>query len=269
MWLVRIEDIDPPREKPGASEQILATLESFGLEWDGDVVFQSTRREVYRSIVDDLLRQERAYRCTCTRSEIRDHNLRQSGNASTRYPGICRTGVKHAGRRSAIRLNVPSVSIQFEDREIGTYSQNIAKAGGDFTIRRRDGLYAYQLAVVVDDAEQQITEVVRGQDLLELTPGQIYLQRVLGLPTPGYLHLPLVKTPAGEKLSKQTGALPLDPARAPELLHSALSFLKLSPADDLRHAAVEEQLSWAITKWAERSRSPSGESGADNSNALE
>ncbi len=268
-WLVRIEDIDPPREQPGATAQILAALESFGLEWDGALLYQSSRYDTYRSVVSDLIRQGNAYPCTCTRSEIRAHNLRHTGSASTRYPGICREGVSHPGRRPAIRLNVPSVAIQFEDREVGSYCQNIAEVGGDFALRRRDDLYAYQLAVVVDDAEQEITEVVRGQDLLELTPGQIYLQQVLGLTTPDYLHLPLVKTPAGEKLSKQTGALPLDLARTPELLHSALAFLHLSPEAEQRHAAVTEQLSWAIDKWPDRSCGSTMESASGGASALE
>jgi glutamyl-Q tRNA(Asp) synthetase len=268
-WLLRIEDIDPPREVAGASDQILRTLEAFGLRWDGSVVYQSDRLSLYEDALADLLDRGLAYPCSCTRKEIQAENLASTGRASTVYPGLCRAGPLAANRRRrAIRIRVPDERIEFLDSEVGVFGRRLAFDCGDFALRRRDGLYAYQLVVVVDDAEQDVTEVVRGQDLLDSTPGQIFLQRQLGLPTPRYMHLPLVKTPQGEKLSKQTGAGPLDEKQAPELLHAAMSFLGLAVPEKLALAPVREQLEWGTAAWVER-RTPHRSGAAFGAKPLE
>jgi glutamyl-Q tRNA(Asp) synthetase len=251
---VRIEDIDPPREVPGAVHDILRTLEAFALEWDEPVVFQSQRTEHYEKAIGDLAALGLAYPCSCTRKEIQSHNLERLGRSSTVYPGLCRTGPLNIGRRrKAVRLRVPEERIEFEDREAGPCGQDLAVECGDFALKRRDGLYAYQLAVVVDDAAQAITEVVRGRDLLDCTPGQILLQRQLGLPTPDYLHLPLVLTKDGEKLSKQTGAIALNTGRATQLLYQSLLFLGLPAPEELAGSPPAEQLTWAAAHWQLRS----------------
>lgn len=255
-WYVRIEDIDPPREVPGASDDILRTLEAYGLKWDSEVVYQSRRIGHYDSALRTLVHEGLAYPCSCTRQEIRKHNARQRGRATTVYPGLCRSGPLRPDRDRAYRCRVTGTRIEFADREAGTFAMHLGDECGDFVLKRRDGLFAYQLAVVVDDAGQQITEVVRGQDLLDSTPGQIYLQQVLGLPTPDYMHLPLVTNEAGQKLSKQTGARPLTVADAPPTLHAALCFLGLSPPPELRNAAVEEIVDWGVFHWSSRRPSP-------------
>ena len=254
-WYVRIEDIDPPREVPGASDDILRTLESYGLNWDSEVVYQSQRTDHYSSALRNLEREGLAYPCSCTRREIREHNARHRGRATTVYPGLCRSGPLRPDRDTAYRLRITGNRIEFADQEVGVFAMHLREDCGDFVLKRRDGLFAYQLAVVVDDADQQITEVVRGQDLLDSTPGQIYLQHVLGLPTPAYMHLPLVRNDAGQKLSKQTGARPLTTAEAPSTLHAALCFLGLSPSADLRNAAVEEIVDWGVRHWSCRTPS--------------
>lgn len=252
LWYVRMEDIDPPREQPGAADEILRALEWHGLEWDGEVVYQSLRLDRYSAAIEDLVARGLAYACTCTRSEIKAHNLRTTGSARTIYPGLCRTGPRRPGRRAALRLMVPDEIIEFTDLEVGPIRQDLRRHSGDFVLRRRDSLYAYQLAVVVDDAAQGITEVVRGQDLLDSTPGQIVLQQALGLPTPRYLHLPLVLSASGDKLSKQTGAPGLRREDAGRSVGAALDFLGLDPPTDIRRAAIAELLAWGIRQWPRR-----------------
>ena len=210
-WLVRIEDVDPPRVLAGAADDILRTLEAFGFEWDGPVMYQSRRDPAYRERLDQLLRQDLVYPCTCSRKQLAGHARR--GVDGPIYPGTCR------GRRSgpvpaALRLRVPQGRIVFEDGLQGRIACAVAEECGDFVLRRADGVWSYQLAVVADDAEQGISHVVRGADLLASTPRQIVLQRLLDLPTPAYLHLPVVLDPRGDKLSKQTLAERVD-ARAP------------------------------------------------------
>jgi glutamyl-Q tRNA(Asp) synthetase len=209
-WLVRIEDLDTPRTVPGAADDILRTLERFGLEWDGPVLYQSTRIDAYEAALDQLRRRDLAFPCTCSRKDIGE-----------RYPGTCRTGPR--GSRDALswRFRVSGETVEFEDRRLGPQRQNVEEYVGDFVLKRADGLFAYQLAVVVDDAAQGITDIVRGEDLLDSTARQIQLQRSLGYPQPRYLHLPVVNNELGQKLSKQTGAAALDPARVPELLEQA------------------------------------------------
>ncbi len=207
-WLVRIEDLDPPREVAGASRQILDALAACGLAGDEPPVFQSTRGDLYQQALERLAAAGLVYGCACSRAEIAEAQ-RGLGLPGHIYPGTCRAGTGGRPVR-ALRVRVPDEVVGFVDRACGPYAQNLAREVGDFIVRRADGWWAYQLAVVVDDGEQRITDVVRGADLLENTPRQIWLQRTLDLPTPRYLHVPVVTTAQGEKLSKQTGAAALD-----------------------------------------------------------
>lgn len=246
-WLVRMEDLDPPREVPGAADQILRLLEAYGLGWDGEVLYQSRRAELYRSILERLQEAGHAYECGCSRKEIAASA--PSGAVGPIYPGTCRGGLATGRIARAIRLRTHDEVIELEDRVQGPLRQRLESEIGDFVILRGDGLFAYQLAVVVDDAAQGITEIVRGADLLTSTPRQVFLQHVLGLATPSYLHVPVAVTPDGDKLSKQTlaPALPLnDPV--PHLL-DALGFLNQRPPLELRAAGLEELWDWAIRHW--------------------
>jgi glutamyl-Q tRNA(Asp) synthetase len=222
-WLVRIEDVDVTRTVPGASEQILRALEAFGLHWDGVVVRQSDRTERYRESLERLANAGLAYRCRCSRREIADSGL--AGIDGPIYPGTCRGLELDASLEGSDRLRVPEGRIAFQDRRMGTVSQDVARQIGDFILRRRDGLFAYQLAVVVDDADQGITDIVRGSDLLLSTPRQILLQHCLSLPTPRYLHIPVATDAAGNKLSKQMHAAPIDPTQPASTLKKVLAFL--------------------------------------------
>jgi glutamyl-Q tRNA(Asp) synthetase len=210
-WVVRIEDIDPPREVPGAAREILATLDDVGLVSDEPVLWQHARSEAYRDALDALLASSCAYRCACSRREVELASQARKRPPGV-YPGTCRNRALGSDARS-VRLRVPDPPadlIAFVDRAAGRHAQPLAHEVGDFVLFRADGLWAYQLAVVVDDGAQQITDVVRGADLIDNTPRQIWLQHCLGLPTPRYLHLPVVTNAQGEKLSKQTGARALD-----------------------------------------------------------
>jgi len=212
-WLLRIDDLDPPREAPHAVDEILRALERLGLGWDGPVRRQSARHARYAEVLEDLLRRGFAYPCACTRKELEDSALAVDG--ARVYPGTCRRGL--AGRPArAVRLRTHDAPIGFEDAVQGTIEQRVESTVGDFVLRRADGLWAYQLAVVVDDFDDGVTHVVRGADLLDSTARQIHLQRLLGARAPRYAHVPVAVNAAGEKLSKQTGARPLDlsdPAR--------------------------------------------------------
>jgi len=227
-WLLRMEDLDKPREQPGAADAILRTLEALGLHWDGAVEQQSRRTERYRAALASL--GALTYPCGCTRSEIADSALAIDG--ARVYQGNCRAGLTAGKTARAIRIKAEG-EIRFADRVQGEQRQRLERDVGDFVLCRADGQFAYQLAVVVDDAEQGVTEVVRGADLLDSTARQIYLQRRLGLPTPGYLHVPVAVNAAGEKLSKQTGAPAIDPARGGEALRRAFAFLGQPETDDL------------------------------------
>jgi glutamyl-Q tRNA(Asp) synthetase len=222
-WLVRIEDLDPPREVPGAANDILHTLEAFGFEWDGPVIYQSQRLEAYEDAVSDLLARGLAYPCGCSRKEIALAG--ETGIEGPIYPGTCRRGLPQGKKGRAIRLRTHSEAIVFEDRLQGMVTQSVEKEIGDFVIRRADGHFAYQLAVVVDDAWQGITHIVRGADLLLSTPRQLQLQALLGLDTPYYTHLPLVLDESGKKLSKQAKSLPVDPNNPLPSLIASLKFL--------------------------------------------
>jgi len=239
-WLVRIEDVDETRTVPGAADDILRSLGAFALHWDGEVVWQSRRKPLYEAALDRLRAAGLAYRCRCSRKEIADSGLR--GIEGAVYPGTCRGLGLDLSVPGADRFLVPPGSVAFSDRVQGRIAQDVERDVGDFVLKRRDGLHAYQLAVVVDDAGQAIDHVVRGADLLQSTPRQILLQRALGFPTPAYLHFPVAANAAGEKLSKQTLAGPVDPRRAGLLVTQALEFLGQpvlagTPAEMLAQAA--------------------------------
>lgn len=240
-WLVRMEDLDPPREVPGAADAILSALKAHGLESDEQAMWQSHRHLAYQNLIDQLLDSGHAYYCTCSRSE-----LRASGGI---YTGRCRGTNRQPTKEAAIRVYVADECIRLEDTIQGTYCQNPATSFGDFVLRRKDLLYAYQLAVVADDAEQRITHVVRGSDLLESTPRQIYLQRLLSYPTPHYAHIPVITNTLGQKLSKQTFASPLVNANATDNLLAALAFLQQPPPPKDIRGAVRDILDWAIRHW--------------------
>jgi glutamyl-Q tRNA(Asp) synthetase len=248
-WLVRMEDLDPPREAPGAADDILRTLEACGFEWDGEVLYQSRRRDAYETALEMLRHQDVLYACGCTRREIADSSIH--GIDGPVYPGTCRTGLKNARATCALRVRTDNAVIEFDDRIQGVLRSRLESEVGDFVVRRADGVHAYQLAVVVDDAAQGITEVVRGADLLASTARQIHLQRVLGLPTPRYLHLPAALNAAGEKLSKQTYAPPLPKTGIVTELWRALDFLGQSPPPEWRGATPSEFWTAASSRWSE------------------
>ena len=239
-WLLRMEDLDPPREMPGAQAAILQALEAYGFEWDEHLVRQSERLDIYNSLIERLMQDGHAYACTCSRKQLEPFN--------GLYPGFCRA----AGRdthAAAIRLRVPDGRYGFNDRVQGEFHQYLGREVGDFVIRRRDGLIAYQLAVVLDDAWQGITDVVRGADLLDSTPRQLYLQELLGLPQPRYLHVPLIVQPDGHKLGKRYRSPPLQPAEATPLLLRALRALGQPTISELEDAPPAEVLNWATPHW--------------------
>ncbi len=246
-WLLRIEDVDAPRTAPGATTAILRALERYGLHWDGPVVYQSQRIAHYQAALESLLAAGLAYPCTCTRRELAGCPRGRDG--APIYPGTCRAGPRRLDRPPAFRLRVTDALIQFHDAIQGHYRQRLAREVGDFVLRRADGLFAYQLAVVVDDAAQGVTQVMRGADLLDSTPRQIVLQRLLGLPTPDYAHLPVVVDARGDKLSKQTGAPPLDERHPVPTLWAALRFLGQQPPPELAGETVPAIIAWAVAHW--------------------
>ncbi len=231
-WLVRIEDLDAPRTLPGAADDILRTLDRLGLGWDGPVLYQSQRSARYKAALESL----DTYWCGCTRREIADSSIGRASDGAQIYPGTCREGLAPGKTPRALRVRTGTEEIVFADRVQGPQRQILAREIGDFVLLRADGQFAYQLAVVVDDAEQGVTDVVRGADLLDSTPRQIYLQRLLGYAMPRYLHVPAAVNAAGDKLSKQTGARPVNTARKSEELRRALAFLGQPESEDLAHA---------------------------------
>jgi len=248
-WLVRMEDLDKPREMPGSANDILQTLEAFGFEWETPVSYQSQRTEAYESALNSLSSKGLIYPCACTRKEIADSATIQHGIDGIIYPGICRNGLPEGKSARAWRIKAADQTISFDDQVQGLICQNIAREIGDFVLKRADGLHAYQLAVVVDDAEQKITHVVRGADLLDSTSRQIYLQQQLGLVTPNYAHIPVASNANGEKLSKQTLARPLSKELAPELLFLALNFLQQNPPESLKSETIRHIWDWAKQNW--------------------
>ena len=255
-WLVRIEDVDTPRCRPGAAQQMLAQLAACGLQPDAPVLYQSMRDSAYQVAVDELRARGWAYRCTCTRRQIELASTPLSGprarHAERVYPGICRNA-GHNDPRSAIRLLATastqppwqSLHIEWSDRRLGMQHQDVTHDVGDFVLRRADALWAYQLAVVIDDAAQGVTHVVRGEDLADNTPRQIHLQRVLGLATPAYLHVPLLLGADGEKLSKRNGARALDVSDPARALRGAATCLGLT----FERAPLAETLAQGVAMW--------------------
>ena len=258
-WLVRMEDLDAPRCVAGAADDILRTLDTFGLHRDGELIYQSQRTEAYEEALQRLKDNGAAYPCCCTRREIADSALH--GIEGPVYPGTCRQGIPagREGRAWRVRTDLPSLlagegvgergRIEFTDTLQGHVAQHLETDIGDFIVKRADGLFAYQLAVVVDDAFQNITHVVRGADLLHSTPRQIHLQRLLGFPTPHYLHLPIAVNAQGEKLSKQTLAPAIAADDVVVTLISVLDFLRQQPPAELRQGNVGEVLGWAVENW--------------------
>jgi glutamyl-Q tRNA(Asp) synthetase len=257
-WLVRIEDVDEGRSVAGAAEQALALLQRLGMRWDGEVLWQSARGELYQQAAARL--GALVYPCGCNRREIADSRLGFAPDGAAIYPGICRDGLAPGRSARSLRLRVPPEGrdvIAFTDRLAGTVSQRLASESGDFVLKRADGYWAYQLAVVVDDAEQGVTDIVRGADLLDSTPRQIYLQRLLGVPTPRYLHVPVVRNANGEKMSKQTGALPVEPVDGPEAEAAAVAALCTAagfrglglPADVGRRGSLAVFWEAAVPAW--------------------
>jgi glutamyl-Q tRNA(Asp) synthetase len=246
-WLVRIEDVDAPRSRQGAADAILRTLSAYGFEWDGPVVHQSERTALYQAALNALIERGLAFPCACTRRDLEHAPLGIGGERI--YSGACRNGIAPGQSGRAWRVRVTDQPTAFVDRLQGPQQQRLARDTGDFVIRRADALFAYQLAVVVDDAEQAITHVVRGADLLASTPRQIWLQQQLRLPTPSYLHHPIAVDAHGAKLSKQTGAAPL-PANALPALALAWRFLEQPAPPPI--ASVAEFWQWAHRAWNPR-----------------
>ncbi|EFV80308.1 MULTISPECIES: tRNA glutamyl-Q(34) synthetase GluQRS [Neisseria] len=247
-WLVRIEDLDPPREMPGAAADILRTLEAFGFEWNGEVAYQSRRYDLYQDTLDRLQAAGLVYPCYCSRKDWQA--AATQGADGFVYNGRCRNPQQRPNTQNkmpAWRIQVPNRVIGFSDGIVGQYAQNLAHDIGDFVLLRADGYWAYQLAVVADDADQGITHIVRGQDLLVSTPRQIYLQQCLGAPTPSYAHLPLLTNNQGQKWSKQTLAPALDLNQKEQLLRQVLTYLNLPDAPAVNRP--QELLDWAVAHW--------------------
>ena len=246
-WLVRIDDLDSPRTMPGAASAILSAFDRFGMHWDEKPVRQSERHEHYRLALERLDRAGMLYPCACSRQEIADSA--RAADGTTRYPGTCRSGLKPGCSERALRLRTDAAPIVFADAIQGVAQQVLEEDVGDFVLRRADGIVAYQLAVVVDDADQGINHVVRGADLLYSTPRQIYLQRLLRLPTPAYMHVPVVLDAGGNKLSKQTGAPPLELSQPVPQLAAALQFLGQEIPDGLPRESLGNFWAWATGHW--------------------
>lgn len=238
-WLVRIDDVDLARSVSGADKIILEQLESLGLYWDEEIVYQSQRFELYQSALEKLQSLNCTYACACSRKII-DGNI---------YPGTCRNGIKPGETARSIRIRTDDNETGIVDLLQGSYTQRLESEIGDFIIKRADDFFAYHLATVVDDAEQNITEIVRGIDLLESTPRQVYLQRKLNLFTPSYLHLPIAIDKSGKKISKSAGMGTTSSNKPNEILFKASSFLGMKPPERLKSDNIESILAWAIESW--------------------
>jgi glutamyl-Q tRNA(Asp) synthetase len=244
-WLLRIDDIDTPRNVPGAVGSILATLDAYGLHWDGPVFYESEHLADYEQALAELQREGLLYPCTCSRKMLAElpgrHDI---------YPGLCRNrAAVPSGQLYALRIKSDGRDIRFEDRLQGAICQNLAAEHGDFILKRKEGIVSYQLACVIDDHLQGVTHVVRGFDLVDSTPKQIYLQQLLGLPTPSYLHVPLIIDNHGYKLSKQTLAEAVTMRNTPVVMLQLLELLKQKPPHGLKQASCPEMLEWAVQNW--------------------
>jgi glutamyl-Q tRNA(Asp) synthetase len=241
-WLVRIEDLDTPRVVPGSADRILRTLEGFGLHWEGDVIYQSQRNDVYVAALEQLRAAGLTFECSCSRRQLAGHD--EGG-----YPGTCRAGPTRSRAATAIRFRVPPDPVVFLDDAIQGAQRFRAPELGDIVIKRKDGVFAYQLAVSVDDASQHVTNVVRGADLLLSTAWQLLLQKALSLPTPAYAHLPVVLEQNGEKLGKSRHSVPVEPRHASAYLTTVLRMLNHPPPAELENDTPARLLEWAARAW--------------------
>jgi glutamyl-Q tRNA(Asp) synthetase len=239
-WLLRIEDLDRPREVAGSADGILRTLQAYGFEWDGEIVRQRDRTQLYVDALRALQARNLTFQCSCSRLQLEDES---------RYPGTCRVRPAASTIPTATRLRVEQGSVLFCDRIQGRYRQDLAASVGDVILKRRDQIFAYLLAVVVDDAAQGVTHVVRGADLLDNTPRQIYLQRLLGLPLPAYAHVPVLTEPDDTKLAKSRRSVPMDADSALPRLLAVFSLLGLAPPDSLAAESLADAWAWAIGQW--------------------
>lgn len=244
LWLLRIDDLDTPRNVKGAVDNILTTLDTFGLHWDDSVVYQSQCLSVYSDVLNDLAKQQLIYPCCCSRKD-----LATLQSSTTVYSGICRHKTALPNEPYALRIKTDSRVISFEDGLQGLITHNLAKQHGDFILKRKDEIIAYQFAVVIDDHLQQINQVMRGFDLLMETPKQIYLQQLLNLPTPEYMHVPVIVDEHGYKLSKQTRATAVDLTAPHQVIFDLLKLLKQNPPPELQNASVRELIDWGIAHW--------------------
>ncbi len=248
-WLLRIEDLDAPRTISGAAEDIVRTLERLGFEWDGPIVRQSERIALYEAALAQLRAAGKVFACSCSRKELAALQPAAALEEDSFYPGTCRNGPRHPDQALAMRLRVPDDTIAFDDQLQGRFAQNVASSLGDFVIRRRDGLFAYQLAVVVDDDAQGVTEVVRGCDLLNNTPRQILLQQALQLASPRYMHLPLLTEADGRKLAKSRRTVAAGTANPSGTLWRVLHWLRQDPPAELARAGIRDLWQWAKEAW--------------------
>jgi glutamyl-Q tRNA(Asp) synthetase len=248
-WLLRMEDLDKPREIPGAADDILRTLDTYGFSWDGEVIYQSKRIEAYKEVLVEMQQKKFVYPCTCSRKVIAESAF-DLGFEGTIYPKTCLYNAPNTDTHAAFRVKTSNEEIGFVDKVQDYFSQNIATEIGDFVIKRADGFFAYQLAVIVDDDYQGVTHIVRGSDLLDCTPRQIYLQQLLKYPTPVYTHVPIAVNTNGEKLSKQTLAKPISSQLEGQQLFSALCFLGQNPPLEMQNATLGELWRWGFANWS-------------------
>ncbi|WP_081917875.1 tRNA glutamyl-Q(34) synthetase GluQRS [Methylobacter sp. BBA5.1] len=246
-WLLRIDDLDTPRNAQGSIDHILKTLEIFGLHWDDTVYYQSQHLDVYKDTLHELMENRLVYACTCSRKTLAEANPAQT--RPDIYPGICRDKMPPPRTPHSLRIKTDNRIISFQDELQGLISQNLAEQHGDFILKRKDGIIAYQFAVVIDDCRQYINHIVRGFDLLDSTPKQIYLQQQLGLPSLQYMHVPIIIDTQGYKLSKQTLAQAVDLKAPHKLIFELLTLLKQQPPDELKGVEAIELLDWAIAHW--------------------
>lgn len=246
-WHLRIDDLDPPRVVPGATDSILRCLEQLGFQWDGPIIYQSRRTPAYHAALHQLRQRGVVYPCACTRKEIAEHA--QAGVEGRVYPGTCRQGMPPRREARALRLLTTAARVHFDDAVLGPQSRDLEREAGDFALYRADGVFSFHLASAVDDGELDMTDIVRGADLLESSARQIYVLGLLGLKAPRYAHLPVAVNAQGEKLSKQTLAEPIDPSEPSRVLSRVLRFLGQSPREELSRADAPEVWQWAIANW--------------------
>jgi len=247
-WLLRIEDVDTPRVRDGAIQSIIHTLDTYGFEWDESILYQSQRFDAYQAALDELIAAKHVYPCSCSRKSL--NKIAKFGTCGLIYPGLCRNGLHQAeSQLRTQRLLTNNNAIEFYDRAKGVQSQRLESEVGDFALKRSDGIYTYQLAVVVDDAYQGITDIVRGEDLLDNTARQLYLQQLLGYSRPRYLHFPTARDKSGNKLSKQNHAPEIQVKNKRLNIHKSLAFLGQHPPDINNFDNTTDLWKWAINHW--------------------